>query len=228
MITSYNYFLVSLSIIVAIFASYTALDLGERIRTSWAWIAASAGSLGIGIWSMHFIAMLGFKMGMPVSYDVSLTVISLGLAIAMTAIGFFLKARVWLGGLFMGIGIISMHYTGMAAMRMAASINYDPRLVSLSVIIAIGAATAALWLYQQKLQSYRILASVVMGSAIAGMHYIGMAAATFVSMEPDRLYHHGGIEQFDLALSITVATMSILGIALGASMITRHYSDDND
>ena len=192
--TAYDPLLVSLSILIAVLASYTALDLGGRIRiatgrSGWAWIAAASVAMGGGIWSMHFIAMLAFQMTMPVAYDFALTLFSLLLAIAVTAAGFAVVGRkgarptdTVLSGMFMGLGVVAMHYTGMAAMRMPADLHYDWLLVALSVVIAIGAATVALWLAgQQRNLRWKFVAAVAMGLAIAGMHYTGMAAATFTA-----------------------------------------------
>src|SRR5262249_7915214 len=181
-IGTYDPYLVALSISVACLASYTALDLGGRIRDSrrWAklaWLATAAIAMGGGIWSMHFIGMLAFVMPMPVSYDLGLTLLSLGVAIGVTGFGFFMigtrevtAPAFILSGIFMGIGIVSMHYTGMAAMRMPADIRYDGVLVALSVLIAIGASIAALWLAITTILTWQqLLAGVVMGSAISGM-----------------------------------------------------------
>ena len=127
---TYNPYLVALSFAVACFASYTALDLGGRIRAShgWvrrAWLATAALAMGGGIWSMHFIAMLAFVMPMSVGYDPGLTVFSLLVAIAVTGGGFYVigtrqatQLQLVLSGLYMGIGIVAMHNTGMAAMLM--------------------------------------------------------------------------------------------------------------
>lgn len=214
---TYNYFLVSLSIIIAIFGSYVALDLGARIKLGWGWIIGAAACLGVSIWSMHFVAMLSYQMGMLVSYDAIETAGSLGIAIVMTGIGFALREQPLLGGILMGSGIAAMHYTGMAAMRMAAIPVYDPYLVTLSVGIAIAASGTALWLYAQRTTA-RITSSCVMGAAIAGMHYTGMAAVKFA---PDTMARHGDVEMFDLAIGIWIATMIILGVALGVSMWDR-------
>jgi NO-binding membrane sensor protein with MHYT domain len=138
---------------------------------------------------MHFIGMLAFIMPMPVGYDLGLTLLSLVVAIGVTGFGFFMigtrqvtALEFVLSGIFMGIGIVAMHYIGMAAMRMAADIRYDRVLVALSVLIAIGASIPALWLaFRTTLAWQRLLAAVVMGSAISGMHYTGMAAATFIA-----------------------------------------------
>ena len=154
---TYDLHLVALSFAVACLASYAALDLAGRIRASegsarGVWLATAAISMGGGIWSMHFIAMLAFFMPMPVSFDFGLTILSLAVAIAVTGVGFFVigtrqatALEFVPSGVFMGIGIVAMHYTGMAAMRMPADLRYDRVLVALSVLIAIGASIAALW-----------------------------------------------------------------------------------
>src|SRR6516165_1550664 len=193
-IGTYDPYLVALSISVACLASYTALDLGGRIRGSrrWArvaWLATASIAMGGGIWSMHFIGMLAFFMPTPVGYDFGLTLLSLVVAIGVTGFGFFMigtrqvaPLEFVLSGIFMGTGIAAMHYTGMAAMRMPADIRYDRVLVALSVLIAIGASIPALWLaFRTTLAWQRLLAAVVMGFAISGMHYTGMAAATFIA-----------------------------------------------
>ena len=154
---TYDITLVVLSIIIATMASYAALDLAARIPASsgWvkhAWFATAAVAMGGGIWSMHFIGMLAFKLPIDLGYDLSLTVLSL--LIAMLSCGFALwlvsqpKLPLWqlaFGALVMGSGISAMHYTGMAAMRMHADLTYDRLFVVLSVVIAIAASTAALW-----------------------------------------------------------------------------------
>src|SRR5258707_14784600 len=128
---------------------------------------------------MHFIVMLPFFMPMPVSFDFGLTFFSLVVAIGVTAVGFFMigarqatALRFVLSGIFMGIGIVAMHYTGMAALRMPADLRYDRFLGALSVLIALGASIAALWLaVWTTLTWQRLLADVVLRSASAGRHY---------------------------------------------------------
>jgi NO-binding membrane sensor protein with MHYT domain len=234
-IGTYDPYLVALSLAVACLASYAALDLGGRIRSSrrWArlaWLATAAVAMGGGIWSMHFIGMLAFIMQMPVSYDFGLTLLSLVVAIGVTGFGFFMigtrqvtALEFVLSGIFMGIGIAAMHYTGMAAMRMPADIRYDRVLVALSVLIAIGASIPALWLaFRTALAWQRLLAAVVMGSAISGMHYTGMAAATFIAA-PGMGGARGVLvlAQTDLALAIATITFVILLLALVASAFDR-------
>jgi PAS domain S-box-containing protein len=179
---------------------------------------------------MHFIGMLAFMMPMPVSYDVGLTFLSLIVAIGVTGFGFFMigarqvtTPEFILSGIFMGIGIVSMHYTGMAAMRMPADIRYDPFLVMLSVLIAVGASIAALWLaFRTTITWQRLLAAAVMGSAISGMHYTGMAAATFIA-DPamDGARGKPALAQTALALAIATITFAILLLALVASAFDR-------
>lgn len=233
--TTYNPALVGLSFVIAVFASYTALDLGGRIRmaTGWisaVWVASAAVAMGGGIWSMHFVAMLAFEMAIPASYDLWLTALSLVLAIAVTAAAFAVAGRenarptdIVLSGFFMGLGIVGMHYTGMAAMRTPAHLNYNPLLVALSVAIAIGAATISLVLAGRRQNLPRMLvAAMVMGLAIAGMHYSGMAAATFrVTASGEHEHGAPAFEQAHLALAIAATTILLLCLALTASFYDR-------
>lgn len=161
-----------------------------RARTVWLLLAAVAIG-GTGIWVMHFVAMLGFSVaGAEITYDVPTTIASMLLAVAVVAIGLFLvhserggAAALLGGGIIAGLGIAVMHYLGMAAMHVGVDIAYDPLLVVTSVVIAMGAATGALWL------SVRVrggagagaAATVVMGLAVSGMHYTGMAAMRITS-----------------------------------------------
>jgi NO-binding membrane sensor protein with MHYT domain len=147
---SHDTTLVVLSILIAMAASYTALDLAGRMkaaptRGNWiSWLATASFAMGGGIWSMHFVAMLAFSVpGMQATYDVGLTLVSLALAVLVTGVGFFVVSRFgsswWslpLSGLLTGIGIAGMHYTGMAAMRMPAKLTYDGSLVALSIVKA--------------------------------------------------------------------------------------------
>ncbi|PXY30486.1 MHYT domain-containing protein [Prauserella endophytica] len=154
-------------------------------RSRRGWLINGAMAIGTGIWTMHFIAMLGFGVtGTEVRYDVTLTVLSLFVAIVVVGIGVFavgyLSSRtvaVLLGGLVSGIGVAAMHYLGMAAMRLSGDVSYDPVVVALSVMIAIAAATAALWATLTiRGPVAAVGASLVMGVAVSAMHYTGMAA----------------------------------------------------
>jgi diguanylate cyclase len=149
--------------------------------------------MGIGIWSMHFVGMMAFSVPIQLRYDFTLTLLSLAAAIATS--GFALKiassaelgyARHIVCSLVMGLGIVAMHYTGMSAIPIVPAISYDPLLLAASVMIAVLASFAALWLaFKLRAATFRYLtaahvgAALIMGLAIAGMHYTGMAAADF-------------------------------------------------
>ncbi|MGW1012499.1 MHYT domain-containing protein [Streptomyces termitum] len=149
------------------------------------WLALGAASIGCGIWTMHFIAMLGFQVReATISYDMTLTFLSLLVAVVVVGAGVFTvgyrgAGPVPLGaaGLFTGLGVAGMHYLGMAAMRMNGTMTYAPGTVALSVLIAVVAATAALWAaVSVRGFGASLGASVIMGVAVTGMHYTGMAA----------------------------------------------------
>ncbi|MFF9853504.1 MHYT domain-containing protein [Streptomyces litmocidini] len=160
-----------------------ALDATGRSRRNWLITAASA--IGTGIWTMHFVAMLGFGVtGTDIRYDVPLTLLSLVMAMAVVGVGVFVvgygRDRVrslLIGGLTTGVGVASMHYLGMAALRLHGQVRYDPLLVGLSVLIAVVAATAALWAALNIHAPAAVaVASLVMGAAVTSMHYTGMFA----------------------------------------------------
>lgn len=239
MLTTYNTALVSLSILIGITASFTALDLANRARVSegWmkhAWLGAAAACMGGGIWSMHFVGMLAFGMpGMEIQYDLSLTLWSLVVPIVVTAISFFavsvrgLNSRTLvIGGLFMGMGIGGMHYMGMAAMTMHAKLSYDPLWVIFSFAIAIGAATIALWLSARgRRLSLQSVSAVAMGFAISGMHYAAMAGARFTpSDDAMAALPSGGLDLLTLALSVAGLTFLILFFGLSASIHDRRLA----
>jgi PAS domain S-box-containing protein len=231
--------LVALSVLIATAASYTALDLAGRIRacsglSCHAWLATAALAMGGGIWSMHFVAMLAFRMpGMEVGYDLGLTLLSLVAPILVTAIAFYVVNRrgsgrpaLVLSGLFMGLGIVAMHYTGMAAMRMPADLRHDHLWVAVSVFIAIGASTVALWLaFRGTRPAFKLVASIAMGLAISGMHYAAMQGAIFDNhLRLDSAHSHAGIGQISLALAIAATTFLILFLALIAAMFDRRFA----
>src|SRR5205809_269338 len=212
---SHDPVLVALSILIAALASYTALDLATRMRAaasgraSSGWLAAAAIAMGGGIWSMHFVGMLAFSLpGIEISYDPVQTLLSLVIPIVVAAAAFAVVGRrpraLLASGLAMGLAISAMHYTGMGAMRMAASIAYDPGWVVISIVIAVGASVVALWLaFRNTSAVQRLFAALVMGLAISGMHYAAMAGAAFVPAvavaEPAQ---HLGVGQAPLAFLV--------------------------
>lgn len=234
--SSYSPLLVVCSFLVAILASYTALEMAGRITAAQpsvakAWLLGGACAMGVGIWSMHFVGMLAFRLPVPIGYDLTITLLSLGIAIASSAFALWLVCqeelplrRVVGGALLMGPGIAGMHYTGMAAMRMTPGIKYDPLLFSLSIVIAVVASGAALWIAFQlrqhgtRVRARRAGAAVVMGVAIVGMHYTGMAAARFPMGSSCAAMHSGASSNW-MAMVIVIATLAVLAIALIISVL---------
>ncbi len=232
MVSSYNPFLIALSLAVATLASYTALDLCGRIslveeqRRRRIWLAGGALAMGVGIWSMHFIGMLAFSLPISLGYDVTITAASLAIAVCVSYFALLVAVREVLrlrrlivGGVLMGFGIAGMHYTGMAALRMQPDISYQPLLFITSIAIAIGASIAALWIAhtlrdedQGHVVIKRLAAAGVMGVAITGMHYTGMAAARFVT--GSICLAASGIDTHWLATIVTLFTLALLTVAL--------------
>lgn len=157
------------------------------VSNSWrpGWLALGSAAIGSGIWTMHFVAMMGFTVKeAPIHYDRPTTFASLGVAIVMVGIGIFIVGykgargtALFTGGTITGLGVASMHYLGMAGMRLNGKLEYNTFTVAASVVIAMGAATAALWAAGQvRGFLWSVGASLVMGLAVSGMHYTGMAA----------------------------------------------------
>ena len=227
--------LVLASILVAMAASYAALGLAGRVaqaqgRAVLAWTVGGAMAMGSGIWAMHFIGMLAFRLPIPTGFDIPITVVSLLLPIAASGLALWQAGRADLGparlavsAVLMGIGINAMHYTGMAALRMAPGIVYDPLLFALSVLIAIGASALALWIAFKlrrngpRVWMARLGAAIVMGAAIAGMHYTGMAAAGFPEGSVCRAAD-GGVDHAGVATLVIIATLCVLALALAMSV----------
>jgi diguanylate cyclase (GGDEF)-like protein len=227
--------LICVSLIVAFIASFTALDTAGRVAVSRGWLArlwlvVSGTAMGIGIWAMHFIGMLAMMMPMTMRYDVRLTAISLAVAIAASIWAFnqtvnehhLTRRRLLYGSLILGAGVVVMHYLGMNALLIAPTPHWKLALVALSVLIAFVASGVALWLAfhlrqgEKNLLLMRGLASLVMGIAIAGMHYVGMAAAEF---DQASSMHSHGVSDQGLAVWVTMITLTILGITLLSSML---------
>ena len=239
---NYDYGLVALSVLIAIFASYAALDLAGRTRAArgarrWIWLSAGAGAMGLGIWAMHYIGMLAFQLPVAVLYDVPTVIVSLLAAIAASAVGLFVVSRnkltmlsVVTGSIVMGSGIAAMHYIGMAAMRLPAMHHYDSWLVALSVALAIVISLVALILTflfrdEVKLSSWRKVGSaVLMGLAVPVMHYTGMAAATFTSAPlMEDTSRAISISSVGVA-GISAVTFIVLAFAIITAMIDLRFS----
>ena len=239
---SYDVGLVVLSVIIAIAASYAALDLAGRVtvargRTRILWLAGGSVAMGTGIWAMHYIGMLAYSLPIAVRYNWPVVLLSLAAAVLASAVALLVVSRprlgvrgIVFGGILMGAGIASMHYIGMAAMRMPAICGYSVPLVVLSVLLAIGISMVALWLAfrlrgEKASGGWRKFGSaVLMGAAIPTMHYCGMAAVTFfpVALAPD-LSHALRISSLGVAAIVGVTTM-ILAIAIVTSIFDRRFS----
>jgi diguanylate cyclase (GGDEF)-like protein/PAS domain S-box-containing protein len=217
---SYSLGLVGLSVVLAMFASYAALDLAGRVtsaqgRMQAIWLTGGATAMGLGIWSMHYVGMLALTMPMPLFYHLPTVVASLLAAIAASAAALYTVSRPQMGGwqvgvgsLVMASGIAAMHYIGMAAMRGMEVTTYDFRVVGLSIALAVVIAFAALKLAfrvrgEVHTSARKVMSAVVMGSAIPMMHYTGMWAASF----------HPSTNAVDLTRSIGVSAIGIAAIA---------------
>ncbi|MBC7982467.1 MAG: hypothetical protein H7Y02_01295 [Candidatus Obscuribacterales bacterium] len=227
---SFNIFLVALSYVISVCGAFTALVLArESVKVSGPerlpWVTWSAVIMGgIGIWSMHFVGMMAYQMEMPVNYDISLTILSMAIGIVSTGIGFAIVGlgsrsflAIVLAGVFMGSGVAAMHYTGMAAMEMPAGITYNMTLVWVSIGIAISASCVALWMaFFLTARWQMVIAALVAGVAVTGMHYTGMVA---VNMTHDST----AAELLPSALSpLVVASglflLSLLVLAVGLAL----------
>ena len=236
---TYNPFLVALSIVVAILVSYTSLSLAARIAAAkgsyvWFWRIGGAVAMGVGIWSMHFIGMMACSLPIALRYDVAATLVSLAIAIATSGCALWIaggarmsRLRLGCGAVAMGAGICAMHYSGMSAIQILPVITYDPLLVAASILIAVAASFAALWLafnlrsgssWQMALG--RLTAALVMGAAISGMHYTGMAASRF-SRGATCV---GGIpiDSQWLALVVGLITVAVLVMTLITTVFDAH------
>jgi PAS domain S-box-containing protein len=239
--TTYDYRLVVLSVVIAVFASYAAIDLAGRVmasrgRARLAWLMGGAFAMGSGIWSMHFTGMRAYRLPMPVFYHIPTVVLSLLAAVLASLVALFVVSRetirafhVVAGSLLMGTGIATMHFTGMAAMRLMAIHHYDRRLWLLSVLLAVvvslvGMVLIAYFRNENRVWTLKIAIALVIGLAIPVMHYTGMAAVSFVPVNtmPD-LSHAMDISTLANG-GIVLVTLVILGFALFTSVVDRRLS----
>ena len=227
----YNLYLVAVSLLVATLASYTSIDLAEHIRRMAPrghkrlfWLLGGATSMGTGIWSMHYIGMLAHRMSMRIGHDIGITGLSLLIAVSASFFALHLATRKQLsqkqmaaGSVIMGIGIAAMHYTGMAALRMRPDISYRPALFSSSIAIAIVASWAVMRIiftlrsHSRYLPAKRFGGALIMGAAIAGMHYTGMSAT---------LIRNGSISGAAVGLSTNWVAIAVMGSTLYLLSVT--------
>ena len=239
---TYDMLLVALSYLVAALASFTALDLAGRLhdnsrKMKRLWIAGGALTLGCGVWSMHFIGMLAFKLPMEVQYDTWTTfysftfvTVSAGCALIIHTTSQNALLRIGLGSLLLGSGIAAMHYSGMAAMRMQSEIQYNLTLVSLSIFIAMAASGVALWLFDRFNEkgrwatlAQRLLTAAVMGVAVVGMHYTGMEAAQFTPTGSALSVPAETLDAKKLAVVISIVTLLMFTVSLFLSFLNKQW-----
>jgi two-component system sensor histidine kinase/response regulator len=232
--------LVVLSIVIAILAAYAALDLSGRLtvshgRARLAWLWGGAFSMGIGVWSMHYVGMEALRLPVPVRYDWPTVLFSMAVAILASAVALFVASRqtltttvAVLGSVLMGGGIAAMHYIGMAAMRMPAMCIYSYPVVTLSVFLCVAISFVAIrltfavrnhtssWSWQKSRNA------LLMGLAIPVLHYVGMAAVSFVPapLAGDELRHAIDISNLGV-VSIALITLLILAMAFITAAVDR-------
>ena len=245
--------LVVLSYVVASVASFAALTLAGKVNHSegsarWAWLSGGAFTMGIGVWAMHFVGMLALKMDMPMSYDLLLTALSVLAAIVASGIAFYTVSgeslgflRLLTGGTVMGAGVATMHYMGMAAMRMPATISYNTTLFTISIVIAVVASVAAMLLfYYLNLEATeerfgtrfvdlaKGAAALVMGVAVIGMHYTGMFAARYTPTGDMTMGAQGSVDPMLLAVMVSTVAFVIVGVALVVTMAGRGLTIEDE
>ncbi len=235
LVGTYHPALVTVSVLMAALAAYAALRLAGRIaaaetgRAKGLWLAAGATAMGVGIWAMHFIGMLAFRLPVAVGYDLAGTLVSVLPAIVASVVVLYVSTRekirppqLLFAGMLMGLGIGTMHYTGMAAMRMAGHMFYDPVLFGVSIVVAVVLASAALYIQflaghgakagkqaKARKQRTRLGAALTMGIAVSGMHYTAMAAVYFFP---------GGDSQ-QVSVGLVAPTLLAILVGLAAAMI---------
>jgi PAS domain S-box-containing protein len=236
----YDYGEVARSVLIAIAASYAALDLAGRVtaardRVRLAWLSGGAIAMGIGIWEMHFKGMLAFHLPVPVEYHWPTVLTSLLVAIFASAVALYVASRQKMGpaealtgSVIMGAGIAGMHYIGMAAMRLPAITRFSPPLMTCSIVLAISFSLVALlmafglretrWTVPRRLGS-----AIVMGAAVSAMHYTGMAAASFIPASPPELSHAVNISAL-ANNGIAIVTLIVIVAAIVTSSVDRRAS----
>ncbi len=239
---SYSVGLVIMSVVVATLGAYAAVEIAQRVHASDGrrrerWIYAGALAMGLGIWSMHFVGMLALRLAIPVWYDALLIVASVIAAVVGCAIAFYIFTRpsisvslILLASIFMGAAIAGMHYTGMASIRMSGNVVYNPGIVAASIAIAVIASFAALFVTRKLVDSgterldwiRKTFASLLLGLAVVGMHYTGMAAASFTAGQAGWRPTDGLVlGTFQLGLIVAIVSVSLLIFALAATQYER-------
>jgi NO-binding membrane sensor protein with MHYT domain/nitrogen-specific signal transduction histidine kinase len=239
---TFDWFIVALSILIAVYVSYIVVGICTRIAvsqraTALNWTVGGALAMATGIWAMHFIGMLAFTLPIPVHYDIALTGLSIIPAICASAIALYMirakrrKTNFAIAAMLMGLGISGMHYIGMSAMGMGECIVYSPNIVALSVIIAIAASNIALFLIFRQIDNnrlkhgFKLLSALIMGGAITGMHYVGILAANFSPNCVSSPIFGISLERDLLLVIVTMTSIFILSITQLLTIIDRKTSE---
>ena len=235
---TYNPFLVALSILVAVVAAYSALGMATRVRSTRSprrrlfWLLGGALVMGSGIWSMHFIGMEAFSLPAGIRYDIPLTLFSMFPALVASLVSIMVLSQaelgrrdLILGGILLGAGIGTMHYFGMAAMRVDALMVYDPGRFALSLVVAVVLATIALQVEFSSMENLghwkAFLSAAIMGLAVATMHYMGMAAAYFFPGAGPPT--PGGISPGPLGWIVGSVALVIMGVGIASVTADRRF-----
>lgn len=239
-LADYNLLLVALSYAVSVIGSATGLFAatyiqgpGGKIRFGWLLLSAILIG-GCAIWAMHFLGMIAYDPGTPLAYDTVMTAASLIVPVAFVMLGLYVTFRLphrvsarIIAGVITGLGVAAMHYTGMAAIRIAAQMTYDPLLVAVSIIIAIAASIAALHIILAFQGFVRYLSALVMGIAVCGMHYTGMAAMRIEAANIDVEYFAGALGERITGIFVVLivaAVCAIGGLLAGNQLLNEPAS----
>jgi diguanylate cyclase len=236
---SYEPRLIFASFLVASLAGYTALDVIERVRerrgarARIAWIGVGSSCMGLGIWAMHFIGMLALALPVPVSYGLSATVASVLPAVLASGVSIWIlsapltRPRLYGGGAVLALGIGTMHYMGMEAMRAPLRMRYDPGLFIASLLVAFIFATVAFWSearlmghLEKRRVPLHLVGGLILGAAVCGMHYTAMRASLFQSA-PSMGTAPSTVSPFGLSVAVVVVTTAILAVAIAGAWFDR-------
>jgi PAS domain S-box-containing protein len=239
LVGSYNHLVVALSILIAVLSSYVGLNLAAQVtaarrKAGTAWLAAGTISMGIAVWSMHFTAMFAFQLPVPIRYHVPTVLLSFFIAtLASGAVLVLLtgerfgRRELGIGSLINAGGIVGLHYTGMASMRLSATCHYRPLIVGLSALIAIVGSLLSLWLTFRHRQGTfgvtwtKVTSALAMGAAISLMHYTGMASATFFASPAAEFYPHTVSITLLGLVSVIVSTLLVLAFSFISTLIAH-------
>jgi NO-binding membrane sensor protein with MHYT domain len=227
--------LVFLAALVCVFACYTAVNLKTRAhrgigQARYLWLAAAAFVTGSGVWATHFVAELAFRPGLPIAYDLNITILSVVIAVLVSSLGLWIalgshRYAASIGGAIVGVGVAAMHYTGMMALKLPAVAQWDMSYVIASLIVSIGVSSIAFIAARRRTDLLgRVRAAGLLVLAIVSLHFTGMTAVTFLP-DPTVIIPDQALEPEYLAIAIAAVTMLIVGIGLTGSIVDQHLAE---